>query len=165
MSEQADDLFVTDDPEGFWNAEVYHCDDGAERLDSMDPHDAVEAELDSRYDQDNPTAALTGTLTVYAFKRGAISPRNLDADRLLEDVLERLDEEYGDPDEASEPTDAMQAAAVTFLATIRAEYRVWNCERVAEATVDVAAWAKSERPDWLEAASPLPAPPSSEEAR
>jgi hypothetical protein len=51
------------------------------------------------------------------------------AERALEDAMERLDEEYGDPEgESTEPTDKMRSAAQAFAEAIIAEYVPWTCE-------------------------------------
>lgn len=73
----------------------------------------------------------------------------LRATHALEDAFEQLDERYGDPEgeESTLPEDAVTRVADAILAS----YRVWTCEEVARVVVDVRAWVKEHRPDWLEA--------------
>ena len=140
---------------GFWDGALYSCDDGDETLIHTDPDDAIEEALDKWLSPkvsvlEHLRSAVGETITVFAFKRRVVDDDEPDAERLLEDVLERLDEEYGNPDEASTPTDAMRTAAETFCAAIRAEYHVWQCDGFAQAKVNVDAWVRDRRPDWLE---------------
>jgi hypothetical protein len=146
------DLFKTDDPRAFWTADCYDCEEDAERLTASDPDEAVAMWLD-RLDVTDKFP----TVTVWAFKRNEIG-KDLDAGRVLEEILERLDEEHGDPDEATEPSRAMTDAAKLLCDTIRAEYRVWSCAAVAHATVDAEAWCRANAPEWLEQISKAEAP-------
>jgi len=51
-------------------------------------------------------------------------------DRCLEDTLELLDDEYGDPDgEYTQANAAMKAAMHAFAQVIMKEYDVWMCEK------------------------------------
>ena len=55
------------------------------------------------------------------------------ADQALENALETLDEELSDPEgDATEPTEAMRAAALEFARVVCAEYVPWACERTGE---------------------------------
>lgn len=58
----------------------------------------------------------------------------------LEDVLMRLDEEYGNPDDYTEANEAMKDAEKAFIAVIEKEYEVWACEEVCRETVNVRQW-------------------------
>ena len=70
------------------------------------------------------------------------------ADRLLESLLEDLDEDYGDPDgftsNPTEPTDSMKAAAKQFVEAVVKEYKVWACEPTGEAIKTVGTGGPSE---------------------
>jgi hypothetical protein len=44
----------------------------------------------------------------------------------------------------------MKEAAKVFLTAVLDEYVGWACEIVKWETVDVTAWVKENRPDWLE---------------
>lgn len=130
-------------PEETRKVELWDCDDGAEFLIHRDMDDAIESHLDG-------TGQTEGTLKVYGFARMKIPDNYLDEGRLVEDVLERLDEEFGNWEEGTEPTEAMLEAARTFHKAIIAEYSVWTCEVVETVEVDVAEWILKERPDWTE---------------
>lgn len=57
------------------------------------------------------------------------------AERVLDHVLDWLDEEYGDPDPYSDKIDATPAmleAARTFARVLLSEYLVWACEPTGE---------------------------------
>jgi hypothetical protein len=69
----------------------------------------------------------------------------------LVDVLDALDQDYGDPDESTEPSAAMVEAERAFIAVIEKEYKVWAMEVVCEKTINVNEWVKTHRPEWLEA--------------
>ena len=137
-------------PEGidFWD-----CDEGQECLTNHDIHDAIEYHLDGMWERGQEWASyksyLPEKLTVYGWKRIKVT-----ADMLyepLDDVLERLDEEYGDPDgDGADATEKMKEAQKVFLEAVAAEYSCWACEQVAKVEVDPAAWIEQNRPDWME---------------
>ena len=56
------------------------------------------------------------------------------ADAILENLLERLDEEHGDPDlhQGNRATPRMTAAARAFLREVAAEYQLWICDPTGE---------------------------------
>jgi len=113
-----------------------------ERLVYTDEDVAIEAILDGI---DGP---LPETITICGFARMEIDTLRLIP---LEDCLETLDEEYGDPDgEYSESTEAMKEAERVFLAAIKKEYTPWACEEVCRKEITVADWVKENRPDWLQ---------------
>lgn len=121
-----------------------------ERLTYTDPDEAIEAYIDD-YPQDE---LAEYTVTVCEFR--PMKPKYNGARRVVERVLEDLDEDYGDPDgDGSRPTPAMLAAAETFIAAVLAEYRGWSCEPTGErVTVNALEWTKEHRPDWLEPQRP-----------
>lgn len=54
---------------------------------------------------------------------------SLNADRILEDVLDHLDENYCNPDgDSTEPTEEMKQAAKVFADSILSQYVSWSCE-------------------------------------
>lgn len=60
-----------------------------------------------------------------------------DPDDVLNNILEMLDEEHGDPDgDPYEATESMKSAAEILCRTVALEYVPWNCEPTGE-TVDV----------------------------
>lgn len=149
------ELYISTDAPGFWSCDVYSCDDGDEQLINTEPDEAVEDRLDSMLSA-KTTDVLADlrrdygeTVKVYGYKRMKLR-NDPNPERILEDLLERIDEEHGNPEEATEPTQAMKAAAETFAYVVRSEYVVWACERTHEATVNIEAWVRAYRPDWLE---------------
>jgi hypothetical protein len=139
---------------GFDAADWYDCDDGAETLSHSEPDEAIESALDQWL---NPKCDVLATLremvgetlTVHAFIRKAVPADEPDVDILLEQVLERIDEEHGNPDEGTTPTPGMVKAAEEFAAAIRLEYVSWACLPGPKATINVEAWVRANRPDWL----------------
>lgn len=113
-----------------------------ERLEYADEDVAIEAILDGI---DGP---LPETITICGFARMEVDILRLNP---LEDCLETLDEEYGDPEgEYSESTETMKEAERVFLAAIKKEYTTWMCEEVCRKEINVADWVKENRPDWLQ---------------
>lgn len=123
--------------------EFWECDEYAEGYVHKTPDEAIEYYLDavSRYPE---------TVTVYGYAR-VQKLYEPDPVAILECVLDGLDEEYGG-EEAADPTEAMLAAARTFVDAVMAEYVPWSCERVegAEMVVNVHDWIVKHRPDWPE---------------
>lgn len=116
--------------------------EGEARLAHETMDEAIEAILDDRYPDQ-----LIGKVTVCGFAR---MPVRLDFDMILEDILERLDEELSDPDsEPSKSTPKMRAAAEALVDAIKADYELWACEEVERREIDVQAWVREHRPDWL----------------
>jgi hypothetical protein len=72
------------------------------------------------------------------------------AENVLDEVLERLDSAYGNPDDDyTEPTPAMMQAAEEFMAVIAREYTVWTYIPVVRGPVDIPAWKAGKMPEWL----------------
>lgn len=94
---------------------------------------------------------LPETITINGYAPMGISLK-LHADRVLDDLLEMLCEEYGDPDAGKYPdkTPGMIAASEAFCAAVANSFPVWACEVVCEKTIEVMPWVKANRPDWLE---------------
>lgn len=136
----------------FWD-----CVPDKERLYHSDREDAIEDHLDQML---NPKmtaadvlAALPEKVTVYGWARTEVDRAKLAkllSESALEDLLERLDEDYGDPDgDPTDPTEKMQQAEAAFIRVVLDEYVPWSCEKVCEEEVDVEAWVRRYRPDWL----------------
>lgn len=109
--------------------------------------DFIESLLDGDPDEDFPAS-----ITVCGYKRRTMDSNDLRADQILEDILENLDQEYGDPDgDQTDPTADMEQAAQALVEAIKKDYEVWSCEGVLLVEVkDVRGWVKEQRPDWLE---------------
>jgi len=130
------------DDRSYWGREE------EEVLTNTDPDEAIEEILDAY----GPGELEDHEVTVIEYRpRGCV----VDAESILENALERLDEEYGNPDgDYTKPTPAMTAAAEAFAKVLAAEYSVWACEPTGEkVTVNALAWVKEHRPDWLREAS------------
>ena len=135
----------------FWS-----CDEGAEELIHSDQEDAIESYLNQRLDPGcDVLARLPKEVTAFGFVRRPLSAHDPDPQDVLEDVLYRLDEEYGDPETRTDPeTPAMLEAAKAFCDVVRAEYSPWSCKKACSETINVEAWVREHRPDWLEPAHP-----------
>lgn len=79
------------------------------------------------------------TVEVVRFERDAI-PRDIMAGRVLEYLLESLDEMYGDPDSSTKPTARMLAMEKRFIAGIVQQYRVWTMHPVERRTIVLDDW-------------------------
>ena len=131
---KAEDLVVVKEKQpDYWGLE------DADRLYHDDKDEAIEAILEGMEPE-------TETIEICGFTQMDISVSWLSP---LEDILERLDEEYGDPDgDYTKPTEAMKEAEKAFLAVIKKEYTSYMCEVVCRETVNVNEWIKEHRPDW-----------------
>jgi len=103
----------------------YGCKD-QERLDSS-PEEVIERLMDDESYSDFP-------IKVYVFKPMDIAK---DAETLskdiLDDILERLDENYSDPDgDCTEPTEDMKKASIELAKVILKDYTPWMCESTGE---------------------------------
>jgi hypothetical protein len=135
----------------FPEAERYDADEGAEVLHHDTPDEAVEYHLDG-VDPILDADLLTTPLRIYAFKRAKVSASDVEnlPGIVLNDLMQWLDDnEYGDPEDGSEPTPKMELAARVFIDTIVREFKVWSCECIGYTEVDVAEWIAKNRPDWL----------------
>ena len=116
-----------------------------ERLTHTEMDDAIESILDS------PISELPETIEVCGFTHIKLTDVDSLAEGVLERFLDRLDEEYSDPDGCyTDPTGKMIEASKEFVATVLDEYKVWACELVSRETVNVKDWIKENRPEWLE---------------
>lgn len=105
--------------------EYYGCKD-QERLDSS-PDEVVE-----RLMQDEDYSEFP--IKVYVFRPMDIAKdENSLSKDILEDIIERLDEEYGDPDgDYTEPTEDMKKASLELAKVILRDYKSWMCEETGE---------------------------------
>ncbi len=122
--------------------EYWDCNDSEELLSHTDIGDAVVAWADAL---DGP---LPESVTVYGFARRPLPSAEPLAIDILTRVLEELDNDLGDPDatEITRDTQPMREAAFALAAAIRADYEVWQCERVTKCDVLVAEHVPAE---WL----------------
>lgn len=130
----------------FWD-----CDESAEYLDWTSRNAAIGAHLESLI-RPNMTvtevlAALPEEIKVHGYARREWSPA--DCGDPLKDVLQRLDAEYGNPDEETKPTEAMMDASRVFLDVVCGGYKGWSCEVIHTEPVIVREWIEQHRPDWI----------------
>jgi hypothetical protein len=128
--------------------EFWDCSEDAELLGHESKDDAIEARLDEEL-YDIHVESWPKTVTVYGFAR-EVPKWDREAQRVLDRFLEDLDEPYGNPEEATDQTDAMLVAAKEFVEKIKAEYQVWSCRRVTSEEINVMEWVKEHCPHWLD---------------
>lgn len=114
-----------------------------ERLEYDSEDEAIGAILD---EMGGPRPDWPETITICGFARMEINIVRLHP---LEDCLDALDEEYGNPEEPTEPTTAMKEAERVFLETIKKEYMPWMCEEVCRKEINIREWINA-HPDWLD---------------
>ena len=127
-------------------AEFYAIGD-PEVLVHQDRDECVEAYLDDIEPGDFPE-----TVTVVSYGRMAASLSDVWAEGMAEDVIERLDEDYGgeDHEQTHAAMDAIHFAAREFRDAVMAVYVPWTCEPCGEEeVVEVKAWVKYHCPEWL----------------
>lgn len=124
-----DDIEAAHEAANFLNVDFWDCM-GCETLIHSDFDDALEAYLDEC------NGAASG-VTVTGYRRAVVpeSAWALDHERLLEDLYERLDEDFNSGDEPSVPTGAVIEAAKQLLVIVRREYRPWNCDEAVRVIV------------------------------
>ena len=91
---------------------------------------------------------LPATIEIEEYQRMAVTIPGY----TLEVLLERLDEEHGNPEgPGTEPTPRMRAAETVFHDIVSQEYRSWQCEAVpgTRETVDVRSWIEEHAPQWV----------------
>ena len=140
----------------------WDCDDGAEILEHTDQDEAIGAHLDQLGEPGITPAAFLkvledmGELEVFGYHRMEVT---FSGGHCLEDLLEHLDENLGDPNgDGATASPSMKAAEETFLAAVIAEYKPWACEQSTSEKVDPVAWVKENNPEWLETEEPAAEP-------
>lgn len=127
---------MTDRTVKYWDLE------GADCLIYEDKDEAIEGILCSSGD-------MSGELEICGY-----APEEVDwayyEQYILGHLLERLDEEYGNPKRGGTCTEEMELATKQFIEEIKEHYEVWACEEVIRETIDIAEWVRKHRPDWLE---------------
>jgi len=126
----------------------------AERLICRDFDEAVDEILDYMhldYMHPTPISELPDTIDVVGYAPIEISINELYDP--LNEIIDRLYEQYGDPAGEYVPakTEKMQAARDQFLNVVRAEYQkqCWACEEITRVAVNVREWIEQHRPDWI----------------
>lgn len=138
----------------FWT-----CKEDAEQLDCSDEDEAIEEYLDFSLHPNmtaaQAMAALPKTVEVYGYTRDEgpdEKEKNSWALGLTEQLLEWIDDEYGDPDGETDNENEPEVKNIAREMVDKAleNYTIWRCHKVCTKTVDVEEWVKKERPDWLE---------------
>jgi len=100
---------------------LFYGEEGRERL-MCDPEEVVMEVFDDLETIEN----FEHPFIVKEFKPMEIE---LSAKWVVEEILEKLDDELGDPDgDYTQPTEAMIKSAEALVETIKKEYHVWMCE-------------------------------------
>ncbi len=73
-------------------------------------------------------------IRVFVYKRMSIAKdEETLAKDILDDIIERLDGDYGDPDgDYTEATENMKKASIEFAKVILSDYKSWACEKTGE---------------------------------
>ena len=121
-------------------AELYSTSEYNERITHTCAEDAIKELLDDCDPGDWPDEII-----VYGFDRMEPDPRVF-SESLLEQILERLDEDFGDPDNETEITTEMRDAESTFIRAVLDEYTPFACGQVSEESVNLLAWVIAEQP-------------------
>ena len=125
---------------------IYWDCEESEILTHTDIDEAVEYFLENIEIKDWPEIT---EVSGYAKLKISESEKARYAERILENLLEDLDEEYGGED-YTEPSDKMKEAAKRFMDEFVNEYQVWRCWPEVTEKVNTMEWVKKNRPDWLE---------------
>lgn len=105
----------------------YYGTKNQERLDN-DPEDSVNRYFDYMNIED--IKLYPYPFVVYSFTPAKV---NIDEDRILDYVLEGLDEEYSDPDgDYANKTEEMKTATSKFAQSMKQEYTPWLCSLTGE---------------------------------
>ena len=122
---------------------VFWDEEGKEQLSFTEKDEAIEYILDG-------SDELPETLEICGFARIEVTetPDQL-SDIILEDLFERLDENYG----GENPTDIsaeIQDKAEEFAKFILDKYEPRQCEIIKRETINVNDWVIKNRPDWID---------------
>jgi len=116
--------------------QFYTYDEKAEKYFHRTLDDAIQEVVDLRH------PAFAEKITIYGFVPKEISDtyrEDLAVD-MLDCILEKLDDDYGNFDEGTDRQPSGVAAALEFVRTVVNEYEVFVCEKVATIEVNVAEW-------------------------
>lgn len=151
-SDEMGTMTTTVDENPHENIDFWDCDEGAEHLRHTAMDEAIESHLDGLWDDMTADAFLDvmpDELKVYGFVHEALG--DISCLNVLDNALERLDEEHGDPEGrvTTDSNEAMKKAEATFLSVLQDEYEVWACQHIITETVDPKAWVREHCPHWL----------------
>jgi|AntAceMinimDraft_16_1070373.scaffolds.fasta_scaffold15810_3 hypothetical protein len=114
--------------------DIYYGLDGQERLvESVEEviHEVLDTAVTHVGESFAETAAgFQFPILVFEFKRMDIGDAKTIGESALNYILERLDEEYSNPDgDYTNPTEAMKEAALAFGESVVGGYVPWMCEQ------------------------------------
>uniref|UniRef100_A0A6H1ZXB4 Uncharacterized protein n=1 Tax=viral metagenome TaxID=1070528 RepID=A0A6H1ZXB4_9ZZZZ len=123
--------------------DFYSCNKDEERLNTNNPDEAIGELLDIL------PGIFPDKITLYCYSRIKVEESNCNDS--LNELIEYLDEEFGDPEgDPSEITDKMREAEKEFVRVVVSEYTPWACEIVHEEEIDVEEWIRKNRPEWMD---------------
>lgn len=136
---------------------IWHHRDDEEELPSCDdPDEAVANAIDEQAGLDylddgrvmlEEPHLVDDEITLYGYARMEV---RVNGERILESVLESVDEDHAEPGgDGTSPTPAMLEAAYAFANAVEDGYESWACEVVETRVVNVREWCAAHRPDWL----------------
>ncbi len=121
---------MSEPPVDFWDRK------DAEVLNYTNIDEAVYELLDGIEPVERPE-----TLTMVGYAR--MKP-TLDPIGIVDNILEGLDETYGDMDgDYTNATEKMKEAAEVFCKVVLSEYKPWACEQVVERVINVKEWTEA----------------------
>lgn len=135
-------LEISDDAVKFWTT-----DDSDEILSHTEIGEAVE-----RWADDIHPDPIPETVTVYGFAPMEVFPAEQIADYVLDNILDYLDEDLGNPDESTEREASMKAAALEFATKLRALYTPRMCKVIVTREVRTADYLPAE---WFAVSTPV----------
>lgn len=114
---------------------LWDCSRDSEVLTHSDPEAAVDDWLGNDFVGELSDAPEE--VTVFGFAPVIVDEarRSCEASRVLEGLIEQLDEDLGSPDDYTKPTEEMEALARTFVDGVLELYHVWSCEQISEESV------------------------------
>lgn len=111
---------------------LYSCDEDGTLTDDI-------GEAVYRYLDDVDPAQWSRSTQVFLFERDKVEEptKQYLRGRALDQLLEDLDEDHGDPDKGTVPTDEMKELAREYVEKLCGLYHVWRCSNVGFILVDL----------------------------
>jgi hypothetical protein len=126
-----------------------HVEFWGDEMDEVLSYEDMDEYIESVLDDFMEPSHCPETLIVWGYAHKEMTTKDMPS--VLDNLLEGLDEDFGNPDGGySEVTEAMKEAEKVFLEVVRKEYTPWICEPVCKEEINVTDWIKENRPDWLE---------------
>jgi len=122
-------------------SDLWGVNDETESMSAETPDEAIGEYLENLAADLEPEA-MPAEITLRGFKR--MQPTSSSCGTVLDNVLEHLDEEHGNPNSYgfTQPTPAMLEAEKVFKAAVLAEYKAWACEEIYSEEIDVREWCE-----------------------